>query len=625
MSLRARLVLAFVLLAVVPLTAVTLYSYVASERAFRAAVEAEAGALADDMRQRMGTVTADLGDRMAKLGDTPMAANVAADDGFDQEDMARLERQVEQAVGAAAGLVESFEVLPEPPEPPEPPDVDADTPPGGPPVNAGVRAQIAEARRQARQAAEEIRRGYKERGRSERAREHAASRARVVMRREFGFPLRRHGRKVGTVRANLGTDRLLKDVLGSGGHRPGEIPFAIDAAGNVHAADSDLPQLRGLSLLPAAAGPAAARQTLPDWIVVTRRDPESGLTMGVARPVREPLKEIRRTALRNLALGLGAVAIGLLGIVPLSRRITRELGVLTDGAERLARGDLDARVPVRSRDEVGRLADAFNRMAHELRENQNRLLAQERLQKELEMGRRIQEEMLPRDPLRVAFAEVKGVSIPAREVGGDFFNYFTLPSGEAALLVGDVSGKGVAAALLMANLQATLRARLPLERDLQALADDLDHEIAATTGGGAYLTLFMSVLDPAGAMRYVNAGHHAPFVLHADGRIESLDSTGRPLGLLAGGGYVEERVALEPGSSLFLYTDGVVESEDASGEPFGVERLQALIVRERMSGLDGILTRVEEAVRAYRAGAEAADDATMVVLKVGGPPTASPA
>lgn len=507
----------------------TLYSYVASERAFRAAVEAEAGALADDMRQRMGTVTADLGDRMAKLGDTPMAANVAADDGFDQEDMARLERQVEQAVGAAAGLVESFEVLPEPPEPPEPPDVDADTPPGGPPVNAGVRAQIAEARRQARQAAEEIRRGYQERGRSERAREHAASRARVVMRREFGFPLRRHGRKVGTVRANLGTDRLLKDVLGSGGHRPGEIPFAIDAAGNVHAADSDLPQLRGLSLLPAAAGPAAARQTLPDWIVVTRRDPESGLTMGVA------------------------------------------------------------------------------------------------LQKELEMGRRIQEEMLPRDPLRVAFAEVKGVSIPAREVGGDFFNYFTLPSGEAALLVGDVSGKGVAAALLMANLQATLRARLPLERDLQALADDLDHEIAATTGGGAYLTLFMSVLDPAGAMRYVNAGHHAPFVLHADGRIESLDSTGRPLGLLAGGGYVEERVALEPGSSLFLYTDGVVESEDASGEPFGVERLQALIVRERMSGLDGILTRVEEAVRAYRAGAEAADDATMVVLKVGGPPTASPA
>lgn len=79
-------------------------------------------------------------------------------------------------------------------------------------------------------------------------------------------------------------------------------------------------------------------------------------------------------------------------------------------------------------------------------------------------------------------------------------------------------------------------------------------------------------------------------------------------------------MSLEPGSSLFLYTDGVVESEDASGEPFGVERLQALLVRERLSGLDGILRRVEDEVRAYRAGAEPADDATMVVLKVGGPP-----
>ncbi|HVR72424.1 MAG TPA: PP2C family protein-serine/threonine phosphatase [Vicinamibacteria bacterium] len=102
--------------------------------------------------------------------------------------------------------------------------------------------------------------------------------------------------------------------------------------------------------------------------------------------------------------------------------------------------------------------------------------------------------------------------------------------------------------------------------------------------------------------------------------IEALESTGRPLGLLPGGGYAGRRVSLEPGSSLFLYTDGVVESEDASGEPFGVERLQALLVRERLSGLDGILRRVEDEVRAYRAGAEPADDATMVVLKVGGPP-----
>jgi sigma-B regulation protein RsbU (phosphoserine phosphatase) len=422
---------------------------------------------------------------------------------------------------------------------------------------------------------------------------------------------------VATVRAHLEKDRLMRELLGPGGHRPGEIPFAVDAAGHVHAADADVGRLPNLSAVAASSGPEEGRQTLPDWVVVTRRDPGSGLTFGVARPIREPLKEIRRTALRNLGLGLGAVALGVLGIIPLSRRITRDLGTLTAGAERLARGDLDARVSVRSRDEVGRLADAFNRMAHDLRENQDRVLAQERLQKELEMGRRIQEEMLPRDPLRVAFAEVKGVSIPAREVGGDLFNYFTLPGGEAALLVGDVSGKGVAAALLMANLQATLRARLPLERNLSTLAEDLDNEIGATTGGGAYLTLFLGVLDATGTMRYVNAGHNMPFALHADGRIEPLESTGRPLGLLVGGGFIERMVRLEPGSSLLLYTDGVIESENAAGEPFGVERLQQLLVRERTTGLDGILSRIEEAVRAYREGAEPADDATMVVLKVG--------
>jgi sigma-B regulation protein RsbU (phosphoserine phosphatase) len=410
----------------------------------------------------------------------------------------------------------------------------------------------------------------------------------------------------------------MRELAGPAAHRTGEIPFAVDAAGRVHAAEADAARLPDVSQAVSDAR-AEARQTLPDWVVVTRRDPDSGLTLGVARPIREPLKEIRRTALRNLALGLGAVALGALAIVPLSRKITRDLGVLTEGAERLASGDLGARVAVRSRDEVGRLAEAFNRMAHELRENQDRLLAQERLQKELEMGRRIQEEMLPRERLRVAFAEVKGVSIPAREVGGDLFNYFTLPGGDAALLVGDVSGKGVAAALLMANLQATLRARLPLEHGLATLADELDHEIASTTGGGSYLTLFLGVLAPDGTMRYVNAGHNTPFALHADGRIEPLESTGRPLGLLAGGGFAERTVRLLAGSSLFLYTDGVIESENAAGESFGIERLQELLVRERTSGLDGILARLEDALRSYRDGAEPADDATMVVLKVAGP------
>ena len=114
------------------------------------------------------------------------------------------------------------------------------------------------------------------------------------------------------------------------------------------------------------------------------------------------------------------------------------------------------------------------------------------------------------------------MSIPAREVGGDFFNYFALDNGQIALLVGDVAGKGVGAALLMANVQATLRARLPLERDLAALVDAIDRDVDERTPGGVYVTLFVGILDPRShTLRYVNAGHHPQFLLRRDRRVSN--------------------------------------------------------------------------------------------------------
>jgi sigma-B regulation protein RsbU (phosphoserine phosphatase) len=321
---------------------------------------------------------------------------------------------------------------------------------------------------------------------------------------------------------------------------------------------------------------------------------------------------------RNLAYGLGMVGLALLGILPLSRGMSRNLATLTEGAERLARGDLDAQVPMLSGKEFGRLAATFNRLAKDLRKHQEHLLQEERLHKELEMCRRIQEELLPRAPLRLPFAVANGVSIPAREVGGDFFNYFRLANGEAALMVGDVSGKGLPAALLMANVQATLRARLPLESDLAELATQLDDEMAASTLSATYLTLFLAVLDGRGSvLRYVSAGHNTQVGLRADGRLEGLESTGRPLGLLPGGGYEERRVALGAGDGLFLFTDGLVDAENEGGEAFGMGRLEALLVEERQSDVAHVLARVGEALRAHRGGVDASDDATMVVLRMG--------
>ena len=133
----------------------------------------------------------------------------------------------------------------------------------------------------------------------------------------------------------------------------------------------------------------------------------------------------------------------------------------------------------------------------------------------------------------MGLTQIEGVSVPAREVGGDFFNYFALPDGEVALLVGDVSGKGVGAALLMANIQASLRTRLSLGQDLSAITDAIDRDIEANSPGQMYATMFLGILDPkTRILRYVNAGHNPQFALGAKGTLERLSATGLPIGLL---------------------------------------------------------------------------------------------
>jgi sigma-B regulation protein RsbU (phosphoserine phosphatase) len=202
-------------------------------------------------------------------------------------------------------------------------------------------------------------------------------------------------------------------------------------------------------------------------------------------------------------------------------------------------------------------------------------------------------------------------------VGGDFFNYFELPDGHVGLLVGDVSGKGVSAALLMANVQATLRARLPLQLDLAALADTLDRDLDASTPRSVFVTLFLAVLEDNGrTLRYVNAGHHPQYVLRSGGGVEAMSSTGLPIALFSGHGYSESRVSLAPGDLIFFYTDGLVETMNETGDLFGADRVQAVLADEHTHGLDVVLQRMEEEVRSFRGTTDPLDDATMMAMRV---------
>jgi serine phosphatase RsbU (regulator of sigma subunit) len=661
MSVRRRLILALLVLSVLPLTAVTLYSYASSVRAFHAAAASESDRMALDLQARLEAVTENLGAQVGRAweDDGPVTPSPAADD--DRRLPLHLEAvgRLASVLGDSARLLERVEFTPLPPPAPHVetarPRAGAPQPPGAPvpepppaPIQIDLQEVLAEVEREvaahgvppkaaahlrelAVQLGPALQTGLRMAGsathsaanalseratkRAVRARERAATNRRVALAGEtLAVPVLRRGEVVGSINAQLNLPRTFAVVLGSAQPAQGEIPFAIDADGALHAATPE--QARQLTALNVAAFRGTGVQQQGDWVIVTRQAP-SDITFGIARPIAQSLQEIRRASVRSLSLGLGVISLALLGIVPLSRRMTRNLATLTDGVQRIAQGDFSARVPVRSRDEFGALAEAFNRMAHDVEHRQQLVIERERLQRELDLCRRIQMDMLPHAPLWLGLTEVKGVSIPAREVGGDFFNYFELPGGQLAVLVGDVSGKGISAALLMANIQATLRARLPLEPDLARLTATIDQEIEQSTPAGVYATLFLGILDPRHkTLRYVNAGHHPQFLVGTD-TILPLSTGGMPVGLFAGHGYTEREVQLAEGDVLFFYTDGLVEVENESGEMFGAERLATLLRAHWSRGVDALLERAEAEVRTFRGAAEPFDDVTLMALRLG--------
>lgn len=448
------------------------------------------------------------------------------------------------------------------------------------------------------------------------------TRASTLVGNKLDVKISQDGKVVSQVNATIDLENVLATVFSPTRRERGEVAFAVGPDGHVYTAtDFDQKIVEGLGPVARPDGPLG-KTVLRDWVVFTQVDPSgSGLRFGIARPVGDSLDALRRTAGRNAGLGLLLISLAIVGVVPLSGRLTRNLTSLTEGVDRIAHGDYGARVPVKSKDEIGDLAQAFNKMAEDVEHHQRAAVEQERLRRELELGRQIQIDMLPREPMVFGLTEVQGVSIPAREVGGDFFNYFALENGHVALIVGDVSGKGVGAALLMANIQASLRTRLALGQSLADIAEAIDRDLAGTATTRLYVTLFLGVFDPAiRRLLYVNAGHNPQFVLRPNQPIETMPATGIPIGLLAGRGYKQREVSLASGDLLFFYTDGCVETENESDEMFGNSRLETLLVSIATMGPvtpERVLQQVEQSVTAFRGTREPFDDATMMAVRIG--------
>jgi serine phosphatase RsbU (regulator of sigma subunit) len=648
MKLRTRLIVVFLLLSVAPLGAITFYSYTSNVRALQEAAAHEADLLAAELGRRMQLVTERLTERVVHLLDLPTPpVDAAVESGV-------LNDQIANALGEAAILLNNVELpdrrpgrgrggLPPdrqgapppggagepprggrgdrgarpfpPPLPPPPGFTEAPPAVGGDrvtidlePIRRNLYRQIVPPERADNLTFEDRRRVTAEVNQRmlgiveglklsaaelQRKADEARGRTSAFSGSRLDVTSERNG-QVSLVKAELNLSNVLMTVFSTMGREKGEVPFAVDKDGRVYTtSDEDGQKVAALGRIAQANGPLGT-SILPQWIVVTTADPTgSGLRFGIARPVGDSLASLRRAAGRTVGLGLLFIGLALIGIVPLSSRLTRDLTTLTSGAGRIASGDYGARVSVKARDEIGQLAQAFNQMAADIEQHQHTIASQERLKRELELGRQIQHDMLPHQSLQHGLTEIQGVSVPAREVGGDFFNYFVLPNERIALVVGDVSGKGVGAALLMSNIQASLRLRLALGQDLSAIASEIDADIDRHAPGPMYATLFLGILDPVTRLlHYVNAGHHPQFVLRRQGGLEPMGSTGFPVGLIAGHSYRQLETQLAPGDFLFFYTDGCVETMSESGEPFGAERLEELLLAIGSEGPNEVVERV---------------------------------
>lgn len=243
-------------------------------------------------------------------------------------------------------------------------------------------------------------------------------------------------------------------------------------------------------------------------------------------------------------------------------------------------------------------------------------LEKERLEREMELAAQIQQAILPRRLPAVDGYELLGWTRPARQVGGDYWDVVTLPDSRYALLVADVSGKGVSAALLVSTLHSALRLLLARGESTEEMLRAVNQHLIDFSASNKFVTLLLATLDPkTGGLAYVNAGHNPGVLSRSDGTRERLGACGVPLGLLPGPPYGETAIPLLPGDLLCLYTDGVTEAAARSGEELGLERLEALLRDHQDAPLPVLRSVLEERLRDFGEGLPQGDDQTVLLLR----------
>jgi serine phosphatase RsbU (regulator of sigma subunit) len=666
MKIRTALVLACFLLSVVPLAGIVTYSYFSSRRALESAYHAEAARLTGQMDRRLAGIRDVVQQRLAEVSALPDLPNATR----------ATDRILMTIGGDVAPLVRSLEIQPMPtPDPPAKAAESATTAPPAPsaPVvisvpplpempkmrlgdteraqlrriselsrqlglhagglTPGERAQIQEQINDAQRKFNEAMSSQQTKYAEELAQRiiagtpHPAS-VREAMKsipedlifgNHFNVPVTQDGAVVGRIHAHL-SDEAIRRVLAADEGDDSEITFAVDRQGHLYTrSDEERKTLDDAGIVQRIGG-GKPTNDLQNWVVAMKQDPQSGLRIGVARPYGHDFDELRNTAGKNFGYGIVLIFVAMIGIVPVANHMTRDVQLVTRGADRIAHGDLTTRLPVRSGNEIGQLAAAFNRMAHDLSLQQQTIVQQERAaveyqrkSAELEEARRFQLSMLPKEVPQHPCYDIAVFTHTAAEVGGDYYDFHS--EGTAmSVTIGDATGHGARAGTMVAVIKALFAGytggQTPAEflreaatkvrrMDLARMAMAL--QIARFDGNHAVLA--SAGMPPAYLHR------------HADGAIEEISIGATPLGTL-GNDYQDVSLRLDPGDTLLFMSDGFPELMNPSGQQLGYSAaVRAFAEAARTDSADSVIASLSAAAHDWRGEQPPNDDVTFVVVR----------
>lgn len=353
--------------------------------------------------------------------------------------------------------------------------------------------------------------------------------------------------------------------------------------------------------------------------------PSSGWSVAILIPKEELYAPVYRLQRLMIAMAAAGLTLLLIIISAIARRLTNPVKQLAEAAHEIGNGNLNHKLPQFSfHNEITDLANSFRGMQTDLKLHisnlQEATAAREKMESELKIARDIQQGIIPKTfppfPDRNDI-DLYAVLDPAREVGGDLYDFFLVDDTHLCFAIGDVSGKGIPASLLMAITRTLLRARTTRNMKPCQVVSSMNTELCRENESAMFVTFFLGIIDlTTGVIEYCNAGHNRPYMLGKNGKVQILDQThGTPLGLFEEMTYGCSELKTEPGDTFILYTDGVTEAMDPRGELFGDDRLQKMVADE-CHGLSPreITDLIHQRIKHFTGCAEQSDDITLLVL-----------